>query len=278
MKQRLKLLIAASKDTPDTPGFFQVKYGGEFAARKLLPHLANFKDNPDFCSRRCFKFRQKLNLDFSQDIAGVIRFPSVLPELIDDAELYIKDSIAEHDILIAAGVHPDILIELVKQAAKAGCKAVIVPREDPAWLSSSIANKLKVLCEQMNLEYAFPRPFCSLMKGKFKYINAFIDQFKIGRPKYTVFIDDTGKVAAVDVHYSSACGATYHVAAGLIGASQEDIVNVANRLWHAYPCLSSSHMDPEICDSPMHIAAYINLNAAKEAQKNIRRIADGEDT
>ncbi|GAQ25194.1 hypothetical protein TSYNTROOL_08430 [Tepidanaerobacter syntrophicus] len=278
MDKRLKLLIAASHDTPDLPGFFQVKYGGEFAARKFLPHLTNFEDNPDYCSRRCFKFRQKLNLNFSKDIAGVIRFPSVLPELIDDAELYIKSPIAEHDILIAVGVHPDILVELVKHAAKAGCKAIIVPREDPTWLSSSFANKLKALCEQMNLEYAFPRPFCSLAKGKFRYINSFIDQFKIGRPKYTVFVDDNEKVAAVDVSYSSACGATYHVAAGLIGVDKEDVVSIANRLWHAYPCLSSSHMDPEICDSPMHIAAYINLNAAKDAQKNIRRIADGKDT
>ena len=103
MKQRLKLFIAVSKDTSDLPGFFQVKYGGEFAARKFLPHLVNFKENPDFCTKQCYQFRQRFALDFTEDIAGVMYFPSVLPELIDDADLYIKQTIPTHDIFIAVG-------------------------------------------------------------------------------------------------------------------------------------------------------------------------------
>ena len=268
MKQKLKLFIAASKDTPDRPGFFQVKYGGEFTARKFLPHLTNFKQNPNFCTEKCFQFRQRFDLDFTKDIAGVMYFPSVLPELIDDAESYLKEPIPAHDILIAVGVHPDILIELVKKAVDAGCKAVIIPREDPDWLTTSLVNKLKRICEDKGLEYAFPRPFCSLSKGKFKYINDFIDQFKIGKPKYKVITDERKNVIEVDVKYSSPCGATYHVASGLIGMNRENMVDAANRLWHTYPCLSSSQMDLEIKDSPMHLAAYINLYAARDAQKN----------
>jgi len=266
--KRLKLFIAASKDTSDTPGFFQIKYGGEFAARKLLPHLTNFKHSPNLCTKSCYDFRHKLDLDFSEDIVGIMLFPSVLPELIDDANLYIKEPIPVHDICIAVGVHPDILIELIKQVADAGCKAIIVPREDPDWLTTSLVNKIKGLCEDKGLEWAFPRPFCSLSKGNFKYINDFIDQFKIGKPKYSLVVDEKGNVIDVNVKYSSPCGATYHVAAGLIGVNRENVVDTANKLWHTYPCLSSSHMDPDINDSPMHLAAYINLYAAKDAQKN----------
>lgn len=265
--KRLKLFIAASEDTTDRPGFFQVKYGGEFAARKFLPHLTNFKNNPDFCTKQCYQFRQRFALDFTEDIAKIMLFPSVLPELIDDAQSYLKDAIPAHDILVAVGVHPDILIELIRKAISAGCKAVIIPREDPDWLTTSFVNKLKNMCETKGLEYAFPRPFCSLSKGKFIYINAFIDQFKIGKPKYEVITDEKGNVIDVDVKCSSPCGATYHVASGLIGINRKNIVDAANRLWHVYPCLSSSHMDPEIADSPMHLAAYINLYAAKDAQK-----------
>lgn len=265
--KRLKLFIAASKDTPDLPGFFQVKYGGEFVARKFLPHLTNFKHNPNLCTKTCFNFRQKFALDFSEDIAGIMLFPSVLPELIDDAEVYLKEPMPSHDILIAVGVHPDILIELIKQVADASCKAVIIPREDPAWLTTSLVKKLKGMCEDKGLECTFPRPFCSLSKGKFKYINAFIDQFKIGRPTYHVKLNK-GIITDVNVKYSSPCGATYHVASGLIGVNREDLVDNANKLWHTYPCLSSSHMDSEIKDSPLHLAAYINLYAARDAQKN----------
>jgi hypothetical protein len=268
MKQQLKLFIAASKDTTDRPGLFQVRYGGEFAVRKFLPHLINYKENPNLCTKQCYRFRQRFPLDFTENIAGVIQFPSVLPELIDDADSYIKQTIPAHDILIAVGVHPDILVELVKQAADAGCKAVIIPREDPNWLITSLVNKLKYICEEKGLEYAFPRPFCSLSKGKFKYIDDFIDQFKIGKPKYKVLTDEKENVIDVDVKYSSPCGATYHVASGLIGVNKDNIVDAANRLWHTYPCLSSSQMDPEIKDSPMHLAAYINLYAARDAKKN----------
>jgi len=266
----LKLFIAASKDTPDLPGFFQVKYGGEFAARKFLPHLTNFKHAPMLCTKTCYGFRQKLPLDFSEDIAGIMLFPSVLPELIDDAEAYLKEPLPSHDIFIAVGVHPDILIELIKQVPDAGCKAVIVPREDPTWLDASLVEKLKSLCETKGLEYAFPRPFCSLSKGKFKYINNFIDQFKVGKPNYRLVTDEEGNITDVVVTHSSPCGATYHVAAGLLGVKLEDMVDVANKLWHSYPCLSSSRMDPEVDDSPMHLAAYINLYAAREAQKHYR--------
>lgn len=269
MDSRLKIVIAASEDTPDKPGLFQVKYGGEFAFRKFLPHITDYKDKEGLCPEKCKAFRGKYNLDYSGDIVGIISFPSVLPELMDDAHLYIKKDLPEHDVLIAIGIHPDILIELIKKAVTMGCKALIIPREDPCWMTTSFVNKIKNLCEGEGLECAFPRPFCSLTRGKSQIINKFIDQFKIGRPDYQLFYDEEGRIEDIDVKCSSPCGATYYVASGLLGCTREEIVDVANHLWHSYPCLSSSKMDPELKDSPMHMAAYINLYAARDAIKNL---------
>jgi hypothetical protein len=271
MKRNLKVLIAISRDTSDIPGPFQVKYGGEFAERKLLPHITDYKDEKHSCSNVCREYRKSYILDYSADIAGVLRFPSVLPEMIDDADMYISDELPSHDLLLIIGVHPDIMLELINKTAESGCKAIIAPREDPFWMTTSFVKKIEQKCEQMGLEYAFPRPFCSLTKGKFSIINQFIDQYRIGKPCYEIFLDENDKVNKVNVVRSSPCGATYHVASGLIGINRDEVAETANKLWHSYPCLSSSRIDPEAKDSPMHLAAYINLNVAKQAEKDAGR-------
>jgi len=273
MSQNLKVFIAMSADTTDLPGPFQVKYSGEFAERKFIPHITDYKNGAYGCSKLCREYRRAYKLDHSADIAGFMKFPSVLPEMIDDAESYIKGELPAHDVMLIIGVHPDIVLELINLASKTGCKAIIAPREDPFWMTTSFVKTLERKCEQRGLEYAFPRPFCSLTKGKYGVINRFIDQFAIGKPQYKVIVDRNGKVKKVEVIRSSPCGATYHVASGLIGIDREKLVETANRLWHTYPCLSSSKMDPEVNDSPMHMAAYINLNTAKQAEKEAEQEA-----
>ena len=271
MKKRLKLLIATSEDTSETSGVFQVKYGGEFAHRKLIPHLTDYKNAEEQCPMKTREIRRRYQLDFSEDIVGILSFPSVLPELLDDATTYIKSGLPTHDVLLAVGIHPDILIELIKRVAKLGCKAIIILREDPQWINSALVNKLKRMCEDEGLECAFPRPFCSLIQGKTETINRFITQFRIGKPDYDIYFDENEYVSSVDVHCSSPCGATYFVTSGLVGLHKDEVEEVANKLWHTYPCLSSSKMDPEIRDSPLHIAAYINLYAAKGALRCARK-------
>lgn len=267
MNPNLKIFIAMSADTADLPGPFQVKYNGEFAERKFIPHITDYKSGVHKCSNACREYRKTYNLDHSADIVGIMRFPSVLPEMIDDADMYIREELPSHDVMLIIGVHPDIILELINMAKKSGCKAIIAPREDPFWMTTSFVKTLEQKCEQKGLEYAFPRPFCSLTKGKYDVINQFIDQFAIGKPNYQVILDRDGKITKVKVMRSSPCGATYHVASGLIGIDKENLVETANKLWHTYPCLSSSKMDPELNDSPMHMAAYINLNTAKQAEK-----------
>lgn len=263
----LKILIARSEDTPAVPGPFHKKYGGEFAERRFIPHITDYKDGKYVCSHRCLEFRKKYSLDFSSELAGIMEFPAVLPELIDDPEAYIKTELPSHDILVIVGVHPDIFLEILKRAPGAGCRALIAPREDPSWIDNSFLNKIKTVCEQLGLEYAFPRPFCSLSKGRFELINKFIEHFRIGMPEYELILDEQDRVMDVNVIRSSPCGATYFVASGLLGLTKEEIPERANNLWASYPCISSGGMDPELNDLIMHVAGHINFNAARMAVK-----------
>lgn len=267
MGKRIKVFVAASEDTPDVPGVFQIKHSGEFAARRFIPHITGFKNNPELISKQCHAFRAAYELDYSGDLAGTISFPSVLPELIDDVSTYLKTPIPPHDVLVALGVHPDILTELLRRAADAGCKALIAPREDPTWIHPSFLKTIVKICEQRGLEYAFPKPFCSLSLGMSPVIDAFIRQFRIGRPRYHLTLDEDQRVTQVKVECSSPCGATYHVAQGLIGLDKQKVVDGANKLWHTYPCLSSGKIDPELKDSIMHLGGYINIASAREALK-----------
>lgn len=272
----LKILIAKSEDVPTVPGPFQKKYGGEFAERRFIPHMTDYRDEKFACSHRCSEFRKKYRLDFSDSLAGIIEFPAVLPELLDDPETYMKTELPSHDVLVVIGVHPDIFLELLKRAPGAGCRAVIAPREDPSWIDNSTLNKIKVVCEKLGLEYAFPRPFCSLSKGRFEFINRFIEHFRIGMPEYEIFLDEQDKVNDIRVIRSSPCGATYFVASGLIGVPKDEILQKANHLWAAYPCISSGGMDPELNDLIMHVAGHINFNAARMAIKKLGGMQDAD--
>jgi len=276
MNGEMKILIAKSEDVPNMPGPFQIKYGGEFAKRRFIPHITDYKDGKFMCCRRCLDYRKKYRLDLSEKLAGIIEFPAVLPELVDDPETYITRKLPDHDILVAIGIHPDIFPELLKRAADVGCRALIAPREDPSWMDKAFLSRLKEICESQNMEYAFPRPFCSLVKGKFELINEFIEQFRIGRPEYEFIPDGQNKIEDVKVIRSSPCGATYFVASGLIGLSKGEILEEANHLWTTYPCISSGGMDPELNDLIMHVAGHINANAARMALEKLGGVKDAD--
>ncbi|MGB9814031.1 MAG: DUF166 domain-containing protein [Thermovenabulum sp.] len=263
-----KLLLAAGKDDPIFPSPFYSRFSGEYILRKLLPNLTFNKMGKGKISSDCLEFKKRQVRDFTQNIVDIVLFPTILPEIIDEPGDYLPDNLPEHDVLIAAGVHPDIFPELLKRAAEAGCKALIAPREDPKWIDKYLEKTLKNICEKYGIEYAFPKPFCSLKKTGFHYIDNFLKEFKLGRPEYEVQVDDKGYITNVNVIRSAPCGATYYVACGLIGKKiGEEAVEEANKLWHAYACIASNAIDEEIKDSIMHIAAHINLQVAENTLK-----------
>ncbi|TYP56647.1 DUF166 domain-containing protein [Thermosediminibacter litoriperuensis] len=265
MKEKFKILIASGADEPAAPGPFQVRYSGEYVHRRLLPHLTDYKRGKGVPDKKCLEYRKRFNLDNSKYIAGIILTPGILPQIVDEPEEFIPSEIPEHNILIAAGVHPDIMIELIEKAAGNGCRALIAPREDPSWIDSVLERKIRGLCAGLGIECVFPRPFCALQKSGFAFIDEFLETFGLGKPEYEITLNKNGIIEDVLVRYSAPCGATYYVAAGLIGMKKEEAVETANKLWHCYVCLASGKIDPDLGDSIMHIAAHINLAVAKKA-------------
>ncbi|ADL07566.1 DUF166 domain-containing protein [Thermosediminibacter oceani] len=268
MKEKFRILIASGADEPAAPGPFQVKYSGEYVLRRLLPHLTDYKSGKGIVDKRCLEYRRRFDLDNSKYIAGLIVFPGIMPQIVDEPGEYIPPEIPEHNILIAAGVHPDLMIELIKKAADSGCRALIAPREHPSWIDSVLEKEIRALCAGLGIECVFPRPFCALQKSGLAFIDEFLEAFGIGKPEYEIILNKNGIIQDVSVRYSSPCGATYYVAAGLIGMKKQEAVETANKLWHCHACLASSIIDPDLGDSIMHIAARINLVVAKRAVEN----------
>jgi hypothetical protein len=88
--------------------------------------------------------------------------PSELPALIDKPEEYMPKKVPKADLCVASGLHKDLLLELPAHISRAGIKGLIVPIEDFNEVPSGLRKQLEERCLDLGLEYAFPKPFCSL--------------------------------------------------------------------------------------------------------------------
>ncbi|WP_423792215.1 DUF166 domain-containing protein [Methanocaldococcus indicus] len=231
---------------------------------KFYNHLVN---NPDFCRicEDCYNCRG--NFSYKEDLERVI-IEDVNIEFIDEPEEYIPD-IPKGDVCVAQ-LHEDLLYELPYYLKDKGYKALIVPSESPEDLSLGMRRELKKICDKLNIEFANPKPFCSLeKKEEYNYINKFIDYFKIGKPKLNILVEDN-KIKDIKVLISSPCGETYYIAKRLKGLEldiekvKEEIANAH----HNYPCLASMKIDKELGDTILHKAGYIAYDSVlKEIKK-----------
>jgi len=119
----MRILIACSepKDTKRRAGAFQRVFDSAWADR-FIKQLRNEHEFCTGCGDRCLHCRDWRVPDFSPDIAGVIRFPSILPELLDDPAEYLPKELPPHDVLVAIEIHEELLIELPKLAKAAGAE------------------------------------------------------------------------------------------------------------------------------------------------------------
>ncbi|HDP70631.1 MAG TPA: hypothetical protein ENN38_07505 [Actinobacteria bacterium] len=240
-------------------------------AKKLINHLTNASFVCTGCGDECVNCRREYNINFSGNIVGVHKLPAELLYYIDEPEKYLPKEFPPHDIMIAVNVHEDILLVLPKAVKAAGAKGLIVPAEHPDWLSRWARNKTKQICANLDIECAFPKPFCSLEKSEgHPNINKFIDYFHVGRPKLEIEAED-GIIVKTKVLTSAPCGATYFVAHKLIGRRlDENIDAVVAKYWHSYPCIASMKMDPELGDTILHKGGYIHYDIVHEALKNLK--------
>ena len=257
----MKILIACSepKDTKRRAGAFQRVFDSAWADR-FIKQLRNEREFCTGCGDRCLHCRDWRVPDFSEDIVGIIRFPSILPELLDDPAECLPKDLPPHDALVAIEIHEELLIELPKLAKAAGAKAMIAPVEAPEWVTRWGKDKLKAAAKQLNLEIAVPKPFCALVPGSGPTLDAFIEQFRIGRPVVEIEELD-GRVAKAIAKISAPCGNSHYVAHSLQGHFIDETLQFeVCRYWHSYPCTGSMKKDPELGgDTILHKGGQIHM-------------------
>ncbi|HLB25777.1 MAG TPA: DUF166 family protein [Nitrospirota bacterium] len=270
----MKLLIVCNdkvKPGPRQP--FSVIMEDIFSER-VVKHLQNdYAQICNGCDKDCDHCRDKFpalyRVDFKEDIAGIVLLPAELPYYVDDPGEFLPDELPPHDVLLAIHIHEDLLLSLPARSKKAGGKALIVPSEDPAWLSQWIRGRLRKICDNLGMESVFPKPFCSLTESPERpVVNEFMRQFRIGRPRIKVKVQD-GKIIDSLVITSAPCGCTYYVARNLIGKEVTEDLNteVTAKYWHSYPCVASMDIDRELGDTPLHKGGYVHYEAVADAVK-----------
>jgi len=241
-------------------------------AQRFIDHVNNdYADMCNACEPECDHCRDKYpklyRTDFKEDVAGIIRLPAEMPYYVDDPEDFLPDKLPEHDVLVAINIHEDILMALPKRSKAAGGQAIVVPSEDPEWVSAWVRGRVKKICQELEMEAAFPKPFCSMSaEADQPVIDRFIRHFRIGRPKIQVRVQD-GKIIEAQVIISAPCGCTYYVAHNLVGKEVTEDLNteVTAKYWHSYPCVASMDMDRELGDTPLHKGGYMHYQCVTDA-------------
>ncbi|AKN32008.1 hypothetical protein Ccar_14505 [Clostridium carboxidivorans P7] len=264
----MKLLIICSEKSGKLPeNEFYIKTDSRFANSKFIPNLIDEKEVCTVCGKKCVWCREKYNLNFEDSISQIIKLPDVYRMFEDEPLTYLPDKFKDHDIAVIIGVHQDILAEIPNILKKSGGKGLIVPCESGDWVSRWTREFVINQCEELGLEYAFPKPFCTLNKGKFETINKFIDEFRLGKPKFKLHVNKDNIIVKAEVIISAPCGNGYNIAKHLVGKKLgEEAKKTVAKFWHSYPCMGGMHVDPEIGDTPLHIGGYAHYSALENAE------------
>jgi len=252
----MKILILRSVENQRPRGEYTVSMNTAYADR-FIGHITDAADFCTACGNDCISCRKGYKLDFSQDIAGVVPFPSRLPIMIDDPEDYLPSDVPSHDVLVAISVHEELLLSFVDRFPLS--RGIIIPSEAPGWISPYAKNAITEKCSKKNIEVAFPKPFCSFSASS-GVLREFRNYFRVGKPEMNIYLEGN-KIRHARVECSAPCGATYYTARGLTGKSlDEDLVLIIDTMLSSYPCTASTEVDREFQDSIIHQAVKIQRN------------------
>ncbi len=227
----------------------------------FLNNLCNICDVCDYCAP-C----RPLSLNFTRYLYSVIRLPDDLPVFVEEPRSYIP-GIPACDLVIAVNIHPDLLLELPDILSKVKVKAVIAPADSPDWVPPGLKRQLQEMLKEYNMEYAFPKPYCSLhQKKEHPFINQVITQLRIGTPKVDIEVK-RGAIHRATCLRSAPCGSTWYVCENLKNVLLTNVIETISEAHHAFPCNASMVQDPEINDTLLHKAGYLVREAVVEALK-----------
>jgi hypothetical protein len=248
-------------------------YSGE-SVERVIRNLIN---DPSFC-KSCGLYCDscKYNVySYVRNIRAAIELPNVseLPAVIDNPEKYMPKKMPKADLCITSGMHKDLLLELPQHIQKAGIKGLIVPIEDFVQVPPGLRKQMEEKCQELGLESAYPKPFCSLEPAKDKpAISRFIAELKVGRPLIEISTAKKNKREVIDsaiVRRSAPCGSTWYVARKLIGVEtrKEILYDAIAKAHHSYPCTATMSIDPEVKEPILHVGGYIIREEVEKALK-----------
>lgn len=201
---------------------------------------------------------------FAGDIQYAHKISANLPSFIEEPEGFLPENMPKCDVLIAVALHPDILLAIPTAAQRVDAKAVIVPIEDKRWCPPGVKEQMKMKLNDIGIEYAFPKPFCSLEPFNQPTIEDFVKRYAIGKPEIEVEVKG-GFIINAKVLRSAPCGSTWYVAQQIKGKKISELEEAVAVAHHSYPCTASMEVDPEIGDTILHKAGYTIREAVKNA-------------
>lgn len=251
-------------------------YSGEFAERVIR----NMINDPSFC-KSCGLLCDSCKYNaysHVQNVRAAIKLPEPyeLPAFIDEPENYMPQKIPKADVCITSETHKDLLLELPRRLQTAGVKALIVPVEDFVKVPVGLRKQVVEKCTELGLEYAFPKPFCTLEPSEDKpVISRFVNEMGIGRPKLELSTVQRGKNEVIEstiVKRSAPCGSTWYVARKLLGVDtkKETLYDAIAKAHHSYPCTATMEIDPEAKEPILHIGGYTIREEVEKALKTAK--------
>jgi len=203
---------------------------------------------------------------FAHWISWFHEFEAPPEGFLDNPEKHLPKDIPECDLILSLGLPPDLQYTLPILAKKTKAKAVIAPIDNSSWIPPGLKRQIERELTEIGVASAFPKPFCSLEKTGNRYIDMFAEHF--GRPELVVRVEG-GTIKEVNVKRGCPCGSTWFIAEKLIGVevSQQRIRDEIAKAHHAYPCLASMTMDPELGDTVLHKSQYLIREAVEKAIK-----------
>jgi hypothetical protein len=190
------------------------------------------------------------------------------PQAVDRPEECLPPGLGQADLVIAIALPSGLLAALPGVLSQAGGKALLVPIEDPEWVQPGLARQLQQLCQEAGLEFAAPMPFCALTPTG-EVISRFCEQYQVGQPRLQFTVGD-GVVTGCCCVRGAPCGLTPWVAEQLTGMPTDRVVDRAQTLHHARPCLASMVLLRGTGDTIMHLSVdmfkRVVANALRRAQ------------
>lgn len=182
-----------------------------------------------------------------------------MPKIIENPELFFPKNIVNCDVIISLGENPTLATILPDLVKLTGAKAVIAPVDNPLWLSQGVITQISKELKELNVQYAFPMPFCSMDPNTgLSLIDKFATQF--GRPELQIELkDDT--IKEIRILRGSPCGSAHYMSEGILSLKKNQAGKRAGLLIQIFPCLAS-RSSSSISKKPLiHIAANIAMAA-----------------